>query len=96
MNKSERQRGRMTERKLKLAGGDHRLAQVFIRPEVFSIHMKGLKIRALLSEVHIDPAKTMRLCNKDDAGDVKGVDWILPYLFAVQLHNVRLHDVIVT
>jgi hypothetical protein len=47
MNKSERQRGRMTEIKLKLAGGDHRLAQVFIRPEVFSIHMKGLKIRAL-------------------------------------------------
>jgi hypothetical protein len=46
MNKSERQRGRMTKRKLKLAGGDHRLAQVFIRPQVFSIHMKGLKIRA--------------------------------------------------
>ncbi len=46
MNKSERQRGRMTQRKLKLAGGDHRLAQVFIRPVVFSIHMKELKIRA--------------------------------------------------
>jgi hypothetical protein len=45
-NKSERQRGRMTLGKLKLAGGDHRLTQVFIRPEVFSIHMKGLKIRA--------------------------------------------------
>jgi hypothetical protein len=47
MIKCERQRGRMTQRKLKLTGGNHRLAQVFIRPEVFSIHMKGLKIRAL-------------------------------------------------
>jgi hypothetical protein len=46
MIKCERQRGRMTQRKLKLTGGNHRLAQVFIRPEVFSIHMKGLKIRA--------------------------------------------------
>ncbi len=49
MIKSERQRGTMTWRKLKLAGGDHKLAQVFIRPEVFSIHMKGLKIRALFA-----------------------------------------------
>ncbi len=47
MIKCERQRGRMTWRKLKLTGGDHGLAQVFIRPEVFSIHMKRLKIRAL-------------------------------------------------
>jgi hypothetical protein len=29
--------------KLKVTGGDHRLAQVLVRPEVFSIHMKGLK-----------------------------------------------------
>jgi hypothetical protein len=46
--KCESKRGRMTERKLNLTGGDHRLAQVFIRPEVFSIHMKALKIRALV------------------------------------------------
>jgi hypothetical protein len=52
MIKCERQRGGMTWRKLKLTGGDHRLAQVFIRPEVFSIHMKGLKIRALLAEIY--------------------------------------------
>jgi hypothetical protein len=43
----------MTWRKLKLTGGDHRLEQVFIRPEVFSIHMKGLKIRALVMEVQL-------------------------------------------
>jgi hypothetical protein len=42
--KCERQRGR----KLKLTGGDSRLAQGFIRPEFFSVHMKGLKIWALL------------------------------------------------
>jgi hypothetical protein len=30
----------MPYRKLKLTGDDHRLAQVFVRPEVFSIHMK--------------------------------------------------------
>jgi hypothetical protein len=54
MNKSERQRGRMAERKLKLAGGDHRLAQVFIRPEVFSIHMKGLKIRARVAHEYLE------------------------------------------
>jgi hypothetical protein len=33
--------------KLKLTGGEHRLAQVLVKPEVFSIHMKGLKIQAL-------------------------------------------------
>jgi hypothetical protein len=44
--KCGRQRGRVTERKLKLTGGEHRLAQVLVKPEVFSIHMKGLKIRA--------------------------------------------------
>jgi hypothetical protein len=32
--------------KLKLTGGDHRLAQVLVKPEVFSIHMKRLKIWA--------------------------------------------------
>ncbi len=32
--------------KLKQTGGDHRLAQVLVKPEVFSIHMKGQKIRA--------------------------------------------------
>ncbi len=31
--------------------GDHRVVQVFIRPEVFSIHMKGLKIRTLEEEL---------------------------------------------
>jgi hypothetical protein len=38
--KCEKQRGRITERKPKLTRGDHRLAQVLVRPEVFSIHMK--------------------------------------------------------
>jgi hypothetical protein len=43
MLKCERQRGRRTE-KTEADRGDHRVVQVFIRPEVFSIHMKGLKI----------------------------------------------------
>ncbi len=39
------------QRKPRLTRGDHRLAQVLVRPEVFSIHMKWLKIRALGSSV---------------------------------------------
>ncbi len=33
--------------KLKLTGGENWLAQVLVKPEIFSIHMKGLKIQAL-------------------------------------------------
>jgi hypothetical protein len=38
--KCEKQRGIITEWKPKLTRGDHRLAQVLVRPEVFSIHIK--------------------------------------------------------
>jgi hypothetical protein len=37
----------MTERKKKVTRSDQRLAKFLVRPEVFSIHMKLLKIRAL-------------------------------------------------
>jgi hypothetical protein len=35
----------MTERKPKLTRGDHGLAQVLVRPVVFSVHTKLLKIQ---------------------------------------------------